>query len=203
MGPLIPLFWTYGDVCPGFQSQARFLTCVRCHRRAVDSSGSPPVPHLLTSSRSPLYLCGYYLCFNNNLVEHIYVQMHLCILSFTPNTRFYMSCADRWEPEPEHGSVDPTVPFLASYTVLCNRTNVQSCNVLIFLGGRSRLRPGSQSTWFLVQGEFSRQKLHVSIRVRFRIEVKAFRNIQLRLGTNVLCIRVGLNPSFRYMEIHV
>ena len=32
MGPLIPLFWTSGDVCPGFQSQGRslacFLTCV-------------------------------------------------------------------------------------------------------------------------------------------------------------------------------
>ena len=73
-----------------------------------------------------------YSRFNNNRVENIYVQMHLCILSFTPNTRFYISHADRWEPE--HGSVDPTVPFLASYTVLCNRTNVQSCNVLIFLG---------------------------------------------------------------------
>ena len=32
VGPLIPLFWTSGDVCPGFQSQggslACFLTCV-------------------------------------------------------------------------------------------------------------------------------------------------------------------------------
>ena len=32
MGPLIPLFWTSGDVCPGFQSQggslAYFPTCV-------------------------------------------------------------------------------------------------------------------------------------------------------------------------------
>ena len=33
MGPLIPLFWTSGDVCPGFQSQggsffACFLVCV-------------------------------------------------------------------------------------------------------------------------------------------------------------------------------
>ena len=32
MGPLIPLFWTSGDVCPGFQSQGGsfvcFLTCV-------------------------------------------------------------------------------------------------------------------------------------------------------------------------------
>ena len=32
MGSLIPLFWTSGDVCPGFQSQggslARFVACV-------------------------------------------------------------------------------------------------------------------------------------------------------------------------------
>ena len=27
VGPLIPLFWTSGDVCPGFQSQGGFLTC--------------------------------------------------------------------------------------------------------------------------------------------------------------------------------
>ena len=27
VGPLIPLFWTSGDVCPGFQSQACFLAC--------------------------------------------------------------------------------------------------------------------------------------------------------------------------------
>ena len=25
--PLIPLFWTFGDVCPGFQSQDGFLAC--------------------------------------------------------------------------------------------------------------------------------------------------------------------------------
>ena len=25
MGPLIPLFWTSGDICPGFQSQGGFL----------------------------------------------------------------------------------------------------------------------------------------------------------------------------------
>ena len=27
VGPLIPLFWTSGDVCPGFQSQGGFLAC--------------------------------------------------------------------------------------------------------------------------------------------------------------------------------
>ena len=29
-GPLIPLFWTSGDVCPGFQSQGGFLACNGC-----------------------------------------------------------------------------------------------------------------------------------------------------------------------------
>ena len=28
MGPLIPLFWTSGDVFPGFQSQSGSLACV-------------------------------------------------------------------------------------------------------------------------------------------------------------------------------
>ena len=28
MRPLIPLFWTSGDVCPGFQSQGGSLACV-------------------------------------------------------------------------------------------------------------------------------------------------------------------------------
>ena len=27
MGPLIPLFWTSGGVCPGFQSEGGFITC--------------------------------------------------------------------------------------------------------------------------------------------------------------------------------
>ena len=27
MGPLIPLFWTSGDICPGFQSQGGSLAC--------------------------------------------------------------------------------------------------------------------------------------------------------------------------------
>ena len=73
MGPLISLFWTSGDVCPGFQSQARFLTCVRCHRRAVDSSDSPLVPNLLTSSRNPL---------------HLYVFIHVLTIIFLNTSIF-------------------------------------------------------------------------------------------------------------------
>ena len=40
MGPLIPLFWTSGDVCYGFQSQGGFLTCVLCHLHITDSKDS-------------------------------------------------------------------------------------------------------------------------------------------------------------------
>ena len=50
VGPLIPLFWTSGDVCPGFQSQGGslfvcFLTCVIL--RFI--SGSTPANLLVTS----------------------------------------------------------------------------------------------------------------------------------------------------------
>ena len=44
MGLLILLFWTFGDVCPGFQSQCGFPFL-----RATDSSDSPLVQHLLSS----------------------------------------------------------------------------------------------------------------------------------------------------------
>ena len=38
MGPLIPLFWTSGDVCPGCQSQSGSLACMLPHLRAKDFS---------------------------------------------------------------------------------------------------------------------------------------------------------------------
>ena len=40
VGPLIPLFWTSGDVCPGFQSQGGFLTCELSRMCKMDSSDS-------------------------------------------------------------------------------------------------------------------------------------------------------------------
>ena len=43
MGPLIPLFWTSGDVCPGFQSKGGFLACTLCCLRTIRfTSGSTP-----------------------------------------------------------------------------------------------------------------------------------------------------------------
>ena len=49
VGPLIPLFLTFGDVYPVFQSQGGSLACVRCCLHAMDFSDSHLVPHLLTS----------------------------------------------------------------------------------------------------------------------------------------------------------
>ena len=50
VGPLIPLYWTSGDVCPGFQSQDVSIACMLSHLHAMDSSDSPLVQPLLTSS---------------------------------------------------------------------------------------------------------------------------------------------------------
>ena len=48
---MIALFWTSGDICPGFQSQGRSLVCMLPHLHATNSSDSPLVQHLLTSWR--------------------------------------------------------------------------------------------------------------------------------------------------------
>ena len=51
VGPLIPLLWTYSDVCPWFQSQGDPLACVLHYLHATKSSDSPLVQHPLTSWR--------------------------------------------------------------------------------------------------------------------------------------------------------
>ena len=50
----IPLFWTSGDVYPGFQSHSGFLACVPLRLCAMYSSNSPLVLHLLTSWRTAM-----------------------------------------------------------------------------------------------------------------------------------------------------
>ena len=50
VGPLIPLFWTSGDVCPGFQSPSGFPHLFASFLCAVESD-SPLVWPLLTSGR--------------------------------------------------------------------------------------------------------------------------------------------------------
>ena len=54
VGPLIPLFWTSGDVCPGFHSQggSLFAFFLGSAFSPVWSSDSPLVWHLLTAKRS-------------------------------------------------------------------------------------------------------------------------------------------------------
>ena len=54
MGPLIPLFWASGDVCPRFQSQGGSLVCVLSCQHAMESSDWPLVQHLLTSGRTKM-----------------------------------------------------------------------------------------------------------------------------------------------------
>ena len=61
MGSLILLFWTFGDVCPEFQSQDGFLTYMLCHLCAVDSSESPLVRHLLTSWRPLIHALAMHM----------------------------------------------------------------------------------------------------------------------------------------------
>ena len=41
MGPLIPLFWTSGDVFPGFQSQGGSLACVLVTYSAIHKAVNP------------------------------------------------------------------------------------------------------------------------------------------------------------------
>ena len=52
MGPLIPLFWTSGDIYPGFQKQRGFLAYVlhRLHAtESSDTSGATPADLLAVS----------------------------------------------------------------------------------------------------------------------------------------------------------
>ena len=50
--PLIPLFWTSGDIYPVFQSQGGSPTCMFPCLHTIDSSHSPLVLNLLTVQRS-------------------------------------------------------------------------------------------------------------------------------------------------------
>ena len=60
VGLSAPLFWTFGDVYPGFQSHGGCLTCVFCHLHTVDSSDSPLVRHLLTSLQPAMQRILFY-----------------------------------------------------------------------------------------------------------------------------------------------
>ena len=49
LGPLVPLLWTSGDVCPGFQIQDGFLICMLHCLHTTAYSDSPMVWHLRIS----------------------------------------------------------------------------------------------------------------------------------------------------------
>ena len=61
VGPLIPLFWTSGDVCPGFQSQGRFLTCTlfACMLFLRFTSGATPTDCIEVSMAAKLFWSTY------------------------------------------------------------------------------------------------------------------------------------------------
>ena len=66
-GPMIPLFWTDGDICPGFQSQGGSLTFMLHHLHHLHSSDSPLVRHMLTSWQL--------VCQPSDLIHSILVNM--------------------------------------------------------------------------------------------------------------------------------
>ena len=57
---MMPLFWTFGDVCPGIQSQDGSFACMPPYLHTMDFSDSPLARHMLTSLRfccSPAQHC--------------------------------------------------------------------------------------------------------------------------------------------------
>ena len=66
MGPLIPVLWTSGDICPRFQSQGRCLTA---------GIQSEDLPHS-KQTRYPLGHCDrlfLIVSFNNSIISYLYV----------------------------------------------------------------------------------------------------------------------------------
>ena len=53
VGPLIPLLWTSGDICPRFESQGGSLNFVPCHLREMDFLDSLLLQHLPSSWQPP------------------------------------------------------------------------------------------------------------------------------------------------------
>ena len=57
--PLLPLFWTSGDVCPGFQNQGGFL-CMGASKRFLRfTSGGALADFLVASMPAKLFLITY------------------------------------------------------------------------------------------------------------------------------------------------
>ena len=104
VGPLITMFWTSGDVCPGFQKPGWIPFCVLCYLHAMDSSDSPLVRHLLTSDgqhgsqsrylhacsrgRMPLKNLSFQLCY---ICCHYWKNNSLCLFIEISNNNEQMS----------------------------------------------------------------------------------------------------------------
>ena len=73
VGPLIPLFWTSGDVCPGFQSQSGSLACFLACVILRFTSGMTPAkvsmaadPRTYRRVRKQWCVCVIILFYTNN-----------------------------------------------------------------------------------------------------------------------------------------
>ena len=108
VGPLIPLFWTSGDVCSGFQSQGRFLACLlfACALFLRFNSGATPADcwHSFVSSYD---IYQKRICFFISKRIITTLGDFLCIT--TPNT----------------GQMNPLFHTFAEFSLIVNRIVVR------------------------------------------------------------------------------
>ena len=92
VGPLIPLFWTSGDVCPGFQSQVGspclHASLPKCTRILRFTSGATPAEVLAASMACQVGLISYKkteaLHTNRNLFTVLQGQVQCSVLKDHP-----------------------------------------------------------------------------------------------------------------------
>ena len=120
MGPLIPLFWTIGDVCSGFQSQggslACFLTCVI----PTFTSGMTPADCIEVSKAARPFRSTYLQTCLQALVE-VFARLGLKPMTIRANRR-------------KHGVVNhsATPTRLDSHTFFWYEQHLLNSNTLIF-----------------------------------------------------------------------
>ena len=83
MGPLIPLFWTSGDICPGFQSQGESLfACFLSYVILRFTSGVRPTDCIEVSMAAKPFFTTYLQTCPQGLVEfQVGAQTHDCLCS--------------------------------------------------------------------------------------------------------------------------
>ena len=98
VGPLIPLFWTFGDICPGFQSQGGSFFCV-CFLSCVIlrfTSGVTPADCVEVSMAAEPFRSTYLQTCPKALVE--VPQLDTFNISVLAHTKFsnnteYLKCS--------------------------------------------------------------------------------------------------------------